>query len=274
MKKSILITGSSAGLGKAVVEYFAAKDWNVVATMRNTSKGEVFKNNPNILVVKLDVTLKETIQPAINEAIKKFGRVDVLFNNVGYGGLQVFEETSDESYRKAFETNFFGHLNVIRSVLPQMRKQKSGFIINVTSLAGLFGIPIQTAYTASKFAMTGFTESHKWELQKQGIDTTVFEVGGMKTEFVNHMTNDREYVIDDYSTYMDKMIPTIEKATEKFQNNATPAEMVAKEVFKLVQMRKKPFRYHPTKDGKIIGFMKRFLSDKMFRKMSTMGLDA
>lgn len=274
MQNTIFVTGSSSGLGKAVTHYFANKGWNVIATMRNPGKGQMYEGTSNIKVIELDVTKPDTINQAVDESIQVFGRIDVLFNNVGYGGLTVFEETSDESFRNAFEANFFGHLNVVRAVLPIMRKQSSGFVINVTSLAGLFGLPMQTTYCSSKFAMTGFTEALKWELKGQGIDTTVFEVGGMKTAFANHMDNNRDHEISDYQPYLDKMIPTIEKATENFLKNAAEASEVAAQVYKLTQMRKKPFRFHPTKDGKIMGVFKRLLPDSLFRKLSTMGLDA
>lgn len=272
-KKTILITGSSSGLGKAVAEHFAVQGWNVAATMRNIAKGKIFHGKSNIKVFELDVTKPETIPSAIGDAIKAFGQIDVLFNNVGYGGLRIFEEMPDDEYRRMFETNFFGHLNVIRAVLPYMRQKKSGFIINVTSLAGLFGLPIQTGYCASKFALTGFTEAHKWELQKLGIETTVFEVGGTKTNFPDHMTNDRRNTIDDYTPYMDRIVPAFAKAIEQFNTRANPPEKVAEQVYKLVHQKKKPFRYHPTRDGKIMGTMKRLLTDKRFRKLSAMGLD-
>ena len=272
--RTILVTGSSGGLGRAVAEYFAGHDgWNVAATMRDTAKGGVFSDMHNVGVFELDVTRPETVRAAVEETVATFGRVDVLFNNVGYGGLLAFEETADESFRRAFETNFFGHLEVMRAVLPVMRAQRSGFIINVTSLAGLFGIPLQSAYCASKFAMTGFTETVKWELASQGIDATVLEVGGMKTEFAAHMTNSREVPIGDYDAYMRRMIPAIEAATKKFQAHAVDPVEVASSVYRLVHMKRKPFRYHPTRDGKIIGVLKRLLPDRVFRKVSAMGLD-
>ena len=159
MGKTILVTGSSSGLGKAVAEHFAGRDgWNVAATMRDPDRGGMFSGIRDIgvfEVFELDVTKPETVRATVDEAVAAFGTIDVLFNNVGYGGLMLFEETTDESFRAAFETNFFGHLEVMRAVLPVMRAQRSGFVINVTSLAGLFGIPLQSAYCASKFAMTG-----------------------------------------------------------------------------------------------------------------------
>ena len=274
MSKTILVTGSSSGLGQAVALHFADKGWNVVASMRNTNKGEVFSGRDNVEVVALDVTKPETMQPAIDRAVDRFGSIDVLFNNVGYGSLMLFEEISDESYRNMFETNFFGHLNVMRAVLPVMRRQQSGYIINVTSLTGLFGIPMQTGYCASKFAMTGFTEAAKWELRSQGIETTVFEVGGMKTEFPDHMKNGREHANSDYDNYMERMVPAIEAATEKFMASASSVGDVAAEVYKLVHKKRKPFRYHPTRDGKIMALLMRVFPDNWFRKVSTMGLEA
>lgn len=274
MSRTILVTGSSSGLGKAVANHFAGRDgWNVAATMRDPARGGMFSGIPDTGVFELDVTKSETIRSAVDEAVAAFGTIDVLFNNVGYGGLMLFEETTDESFRKAFETNFFGHLEVMRAVLPVMRTQRSGFVINVTSLAGLFGIPLQTAYCASKFAMTGFTESVKWELASAGIDVTVFEVGGMKTDFAAHMSNGRELEVGDYDAYMARMVPAIAKATERFEASATDPADVAASVYRLVRMRRKPFRYRPTRDGKALDALKRLLPDRLFRKISAMGLD-
>ena len=274
MSRTILVTGSSSGLGKAVADHFAGRDgWNVAATMRDPARGGMFSGIPDTGVFELDVTKSETIRSAVYEAVAAFGTIDVLFNNVGYGGLMLFEETTDESFRKAFETNFFGHLEVMRAVLPVMRTQRSGFVINVTSLAGLFGIPLQTAYCASKFAMTGFTESVKWELASAGIDVTVFEVGGMKTDFAAHMSNGRELEVGDYDAYMARMVPAIAKATERFEASATDPADVAASVYRLVRMRRKPFRCRPTRDGKALDALKRLLPDRLFRKISAMGLD-
>ena len=274
MNETILVTGSSAGLGKAVAEHFAARDgWNVAATMRDPARGAVFSGMRNAAVFELDVTRPETVRSAVEQTAARFGRIDVLFNNVGYGGLVAFEEITDESFRRAFETNFFGHLEVMRAVLPVMRAQRAGFIINVTSLVGLFGLPLQSAYCASKFALTGFTETVKWELASQGIDATVFEVGGVKTDFVAHMANGRENRIGDYDAYMRRMQPAIEKAIERFSASAAEPAAVAASVYRLVRMKRKPFRYHPTRDGQVIGALKRLLPDRLFRKVSAMGLD-
>lgn len=271
--KTILVTGSSSGLGRAVVEHFSAKGWNVAATMRDTSKGIMLTSLDNVAVIPLDILSKESVRLAVHQAQTRFNTIDVLFNCAGYGSLHVFEGTSDEDFRHNFETNFFGHLSVLRHVLPIMRSQRSGFVVNVTSLAGLFGLPLQTSYCSSKFAMTGFSEALKFELEKQNIDVTVFEVGGMRTEFVENMQNHLEPGIEDYRPYTEKMGPVIDAATKKFLKTAATPDEVAKSLYKLVNMKKKPFRYHPTKDGKIMRLMMRFLPSSTFHKLSTMGLD-
>ncbi|HKJ06229.1 MAG TPA: SDR family NAD(P)-dependent oxidoreductase, partial [Flavobacteriaceae bacterium] len=137
MAKVVLITGGSSGIGKAVGEYLLNKNFIVYGTSRNASGVK----NSKFPIVSLDVTKKETITSAVSEVIKKEGKLDVLVNNAGMGITGPIEETPTDEMRKVFETNFFGAIEVVKAVLPQMRKQKNGLIINVTSIAGYMGLP-------------------------------------------------------------------------------------------------------------------------------------
>jgi NAD(P)-dependent dehydrogenase (short-subunit alcohol dehydrogenase family) len=271
--KTILISGCSAGLGLATAKLFLSHDWNVIATMRSPQHCHELTDSPELIKVAMDVTDKGSIKAAVQAGVDAFGHIDILLNNAGFGGLALFEETSDENFRAMFETNFFGHLNVIREVLPNMRQRQSGSIINVTSLAGSFSFPVQSGYCASKFAFSGFSEAINWELKEQGIDTTIFELGGMRSEFPKHMKNQRDLPISDYDAYMKRMAHNLKSALDKFMSKATSVEDVAEQVLKLAEMKNKPLRFHPTKDGKILSMLKRILPEKSFRKISTMGLD-
>ncbi|WP_075291992.1 SDR family oxidoreductase [Pararhizobium arenae] len=182
MTKTVLITGCSSGFGEAAVRLFAAKGWNVIATMRNPTDGN--EQLPNVLVTRLDVQDRQTIQSAVAEGIAKFGGIDVVVNNAGYGLFGVFEGTSREKVQDQFEVNVFGVMDVIRETLPHFRAKRSGLYINVSSGAGVFGLPMISLYNASKFALEGFSESLSYELASLGIGVKIVEPGGvLETKF-------------------------------------------------------------------------------------------
>ncbi len=178
MKKTILITGASSGFGRAAVKLFQQQGWNVIAGMRTPEK-----MTGDVLVVKLDVTRKPDIAQAISEGIRAFGQIDVLVNNAGFGTLGALEAAPEEVIRHQFEVNFFGVIEVTKAVLPGMRKQGSGVIINVSSIGGRVTFPFSTLYHASKFALEGMTESLQYELNPLGIRLKLVEPAGYKTDF-------------------------------------------------------------------------------------------
>lgn len=182
MTKTVLITGCSSGFGQAAACLFADKGWNVVATMRNPT--EVCDEYPNVFVTKLDVQDRGTIQSAVADGIARFGRIDVVINNAGYGLFGVFEGTSREKVQDQFAVNVFGVMDVIRETLPHFRENRSGLYINVSSGAGVFGLPMISLYNASKFALEGFSESLSYELAALGIGVKIVEPGGvLETKF-------------------------------------------------------------------------------------------
>ena len=183
MKKTVLITGASSGFGRETVKLFHTKGWNVIATMRSPEKETELSELSNILISKLDVTDKVSIQSAIKEGTEKFGSIDVLVNNAGYGALGAMEAATEEQVRQQFDVNFFGLVAVTQAVLPVMREQKSGIIVNVSSVGGRVTFPFSSLYHASKFAVEGLTESLQYELNPMGILLKIVEPGGYKTEF-------------------------------------------------------------------------------------------
>lgn len=172
-KKTVLVTGSSTGLGRATAELFVARGWNVLATMRTP------REIPGAFVAQLDVEKPETIRRAVAEGLARFGRIDVAVNNAGFGLFGVFEATPEEKVREQFEVNVFGVMNVVRAVLPHFRERRGGCIVNVSSGAGVFGLPMISLYTASKFALEGFSESLSYELGTLGIRMKIVEPGGV-----------------------------------------------------------------------------------------------
>ena len=181
MKQTVFITGASSGFGRETVKLFHQKGWNVVATMR--SPDGTFSDLDGVLVTRLDVTDKSSIASAIAAAVQRFGGIDVLVNNAGYGTLGALEAASDAVIREQFEVNFFGLIEVTRAVLPGMRKRGAGVIVNVSSVGGRVTFPFCTLYHATKFAVEGLTESLQYELNPLGIRLKIVEPGGYKTNF-------------------------------------------------------------------------------------------
>lgn len=179
MTKTVLITGCSSGFGKTATHYFVRQGWNVVATMRNVDDGKELAELDGVLVTRLDVQDPVSIETAIEAGIAKFGRIDALVNNAGYGLFGIFEATSPEKIQEQFDVNVFGVMSVTRAILPHFRTNKAGVIINVSSGAGVFALPMISLYCASKFALEGFSEALSYELSGLGIIVKVVEPGGV-----------------------------------------------------------------------------------------------
>lgn len=204
MPQTVLITGASTGFGKATAERFAAHGWNVIATMRNPQAGEALAALPGCLVARLDVQDRSSIEQAITEGIERFGAIDAVVNNAGFGLFGLFETTPREKIQEQFDVNVFGVMDVIRAILPHFRARKAGTIVNVSSGAGVFGLPMIPLYTASKFALEGFSESLSYELASQGIAVKIVEPGGvLDTEFGSRSASEayRMTVPADYEAF-------------------------------------------------------------------------
>ena len=202
MAKTVLITGCSTGLGRLTAKTFQAQGWNVVATMRTPEKESELNQLDNLLLTRLDVTDQASIEQAIASAVDAFGSIDVLVNNAGYGGHAAVEQASDEMVRRMFDTNVFGVFNTTRSIVPLFRKQGSGTIVNVTSMAGMIGIPLESAYCASKWAVEGFTEALALECRDLNIKVHSILPGAYATSFGNNLQDnlgDGDQAIVDHS---------------------------------------------------------------------------
>ena len=178
MAKTMLITGASSGIGKEAAKVFTADGWNVVATMRSPEKEQDLVPSDNLMLTRLDLQNAASIQEAVGQTLKKFGRIDLLVNNAGYGQYGLLEEVTPEKMRQQFETNVFGVIELMRASLPTMRRQRSGMIINVSSGGGIYGVPAMSIYSASKFALEGFSEAVSYELASQNIVVKLIEPHG------------------------------------------------------------------------------------------------
>jgi NAD(P)-dependent dehydrogenase (short-subunit alcohol dehydrogenase family) len=196
-KKIWFITGTSSGLGRELAEEVLAQGYRVVATARTPEvlKNLIEKYPQTARAVKLDVTNLVDVKISVNEALEAFGRIDVLVNNAGYGLVGAIEEASDAQIRQQFETNVFGVLNVLREVLPVLREQKSGHILNISSRLGFFAFPSYGFYSATKFALHGLSEALAQEVAPHGIKVTIVEPGGLRTDFVQRSMSEPENVL-------------------------------------------------------------------------------
>ncbi len=196
------ITGSSTGFGRELAEQVLERGEKVVATARNTKDVEdlVEKYPDTALAVRLDVTKAEDIKNSVKRAVEKFGTIDVLINNAGYGLGGGIEEPSMEQIRHQYETNVFGLIAVMREVLPLMRKQKSGHILNLSSVVGLRSLPSVGYYSSTKFAVESLSEALAEEVEHLGIKVTIVEPGGFRTDFAGRSFMQPENRIDDYVT--------------------------------------------------------------------------
>jgi NAD(P)-dependent dehydrogenase (short-subunit alcohol dehydrogenase family) len=189
MKKTVLITGASSGIGEACARIFAQNDWNVIATMRNPSAKTDLVQLNGVLVMRLDVQDLDSIGRAIEAAVAKFGRIDVLVNNAGYGQYGLFESIPRAKVQEQFDVNVFGVMDVTRAILPHFRHKQTGVIINVSSGAGIFTLPMISLYCASKFALEGFSEALAYELASQNIVIKLVQPhGGVKGTNFNERT--------------------------------------------------------------------------------------
>ena len=195
-----LITGCSKGFGKELAKLVLARGWRAVVTARKVEEVQelVAGNEETALAVTLDVTKPEEIKAAVKQAEEKFGQIDVLVNNAGYGYLAAIEEGEDDAVRKMFETNFFGLVDLTKAVLPGMRARKSGHIVNFSSIGGLVSFGATGYYHATKYAVEGLSESLDIEVKPLGIKVIVVEPGPFRTEWSGASILESKTVIHDY----------------------------------------------------------------------------
>ncbi|MGI0026910.1 MAG: SDR family oxidoreductase [Nitrosopumilaceae archaeon] len=235
MEKVAIVTGSSSGIGFETALDLAREGYFTYATMRNTKKGNEIKEiakkeNLKLETLELDVDKEDSVKNAINKIVKEKGRIDILVNNAGYGLFGCLEDISMEELKAQFETNFFGVVRVSQAVIPVMRKQKSGIIINISSVAGRIGFPVSPGYISSKFAIEGLSESMRYELAPFGINTIIIEPGVIKTNF---MSSTKKSVKSDsvYKDITNKVIAGITMMSEM----GTPPKEVANTIIKAIK---------------------------------------
>jgi short-subunit dehydrogenase len=270
MHQVALITGCSSGIGYETALMLARNGFHTFATMRNTKKLDsleeiIKKERLDLNIRELDVNDDRSIENTINCVKKEANRIDVLINNAGYGLVGFFEDLTLDEIRNQFETNFFGVLNITKKIIPIMRLQKSGIIINVSSGAGQVGFPGISAYVSTKFAIEGFSESLMYELFPYGIKVVIIEPGLIKTNFFRNCIVSEHSMkkSSPYSRSLDKF----QKNVELMQEHATSPIDVAKVILQVLGNNEPKQRYIVGNDVAMILEAKKNLSDIEFKKM-------
>ena len=241
MSKTLLITGASTGFGKHLAEEALKQGYQVIATARQPETLQYLKDTANdkILMLRLDVTDRSSIKEAFNLGLRKFGKIDVLVNNAGFGMIGAVEEFSECEIQQQFDTNFFGALWTIQEALPYMRSQKSGHIINISSVAGFVGYPGSALYAASKHALEGLSQGLEKEVSSLGIYVTMVNPGPFRTNFAGSSLKIASKKIEAYGD-------SVHIRQENLKNNlhgnqAGDPLKAAKAILNVVRMVKPPF---------------------------------
>jgi NAD(P)-dependent dehydrogenase (short-subunit alcohol dehydrogenase family) len=270
-QKVAIVTGSSSGIGLETSVSLAQNGFLTYATMRNLDKSSIIKTAADneslpIKVVQLNVADNRMINNAIQAIVSEAGRIDILVNNAGYGLVGAFEDLSiDDEIKNQYETNVFGLMRVTQAVLPIMRRQKSGIIVNVSSGAGLFGYPGGSAYVSTKFAVEGLSESMAYELEPFGIKVVLIEPGFIKTNFANAMVLAKK--AQDPSSPYSEMMQRIQANSNEMAKNASSVDVVSKAILEAVTSKNPNLRYLVGKDVETWAASKKTMGDTEFHNM-------
>jgi NAD(P)-dependent dehydrogenase (short-subunit alcohol dehydrogenase family) len=261
MNKTILITGSSSGIGRATVLHFQSKGWNVAATMRRPENETSLQQLDNTLVTRLDVTDADSIHSAVKETIDRFGGIDVLVNNAGYGAYGPLESWPMEKIRKQFETNVIGLMEVTKAVLPHFRTNRKGMIINISSVGGKMTFPLGSLYHGTKFAVEGISEALSYEVSAFGGCVKIVEPGMIATDFAGRS----------FDFHQDQSMPEYQPVVGSFfsvlpamAQQASPAEMVAEVIFTAATDGSNQLRYTAGQDAEILISNRQKFDDNSF----------
>jgi NAD(P)-dependent dehydrogenase (short-subunit alcohol dehydrogenase family) len=262
--RTIVITGASSGIGKATARLFAARGWNVVATMRNPGAEQDLRETARLKLVPLDVQNPGSVNAAVAAAIDAFGRIDVWLNNAGYGAFGPLEAGTREEIQRQFDVNFFGLVACVQAIAPHFRANKAGVLINVSSVGGLMTMPSFSVYNASKFAVEGLSEGLWYELGTFGIKVKLIEPGAIKTEFGGRSMDAWDLTrLPDYSEFMAK----VKAARANYVKNASAPELVAEVIYQAATDPSDRLRYLAGPDAKRMWPLRRWLGRRIQMKL-------
>ena len=264
MKKVVLVTGASAGIGKETAKLLAQKGYTVYGAARRVDKMQDLKG-AGIKLLEMDVTDDISMVNGINEIIKQDNTIDILVNNAGYGSYGSVEDVPISEAKYQFEVNVFGLARLTQLVLPYMRKQQSGKIINISSIGGKIGEPHGAWYHATKFAVEGLSDSLRMELKQFGIDVVVIQPGAIKTEWTGIASNN--LLKTSGNTAYKELAQKHAKMFDNAESNGSDPMVIAKTITKAADAKKPKSRYSAGMGAKPILFLRSILSDRMFDKV-------
>jgi NAD(P)-dependent dehydrogenase (short-subunit alcohol dehydrogenase family) len=259
-RQSVLLTGTSSGIGRSAARHFAARGWNVAATMRSPEKEKELGALPNVKLYRLDVTDSASIESALHAAERDFGRLDAVVNNAGYGLDGVFEAMSDDVIRQQFETNVFGLMRVTRAAIPILRARGGGSIVQVASMGGRLAFPLFSIYHATKWAVEGFTESLHYELRAAKIRLKLIEPGTIKTEFYGRS---RVVVGSELPDYRE-IVERAERVSQAPARDGVAPEVVAHAIERAALHRGRRMRFPIGRPAPLLLALKRVLPESWF----------
>lgn len=263
MSKTILITGASSGIGKATVIHFQQQGWNVIATMRSPEKESELNKLKNVQLEKLDVLDLLSIETAINNGISKFGRIDALVNNAGYGAYGPLETFPRENIIRQFNTNVIGLMDVTKAIIPHFRENKSGVIVNISSIGGQMTFALGSLYHGTKFAVEGISESLHYEMKEIGVKVKIVEPGFIATDFGGRSFDFQSGNIEDYQP----MISALMKLWQNPNNIVSPPSLVAEIIYKSVTDGTTQLRYRAGEDANFLLDNRKRMTDAEFFKV-------
>lgn len=266
MTKTILITGASSGIGKASAQLFQAKGWNVVATMRSPEKEAVLNQLDNVLVTRLDVLDLESIDSALQAGIERFGKIDVVLNNAGYGLMGTFESAKRESVMRQFAVNVQGLFDMTQKALPHFRANMDGMFINISSIGGKITFPLMSLYHSTKFAVEGFSESLSYELESIGVKVKIVEPGGVATDFGGRsMDFQHDESLTQYNGFVGGVMKTFGEMMSP-DRMSTP-EMIAEVIYTAATDNSSTLRYRAGADAEQLLDARNSMDDASFVQM-------
>jgi len=261
MKQTILITGASSGIGKETAKLFQSKGWNVIATMRKPENETELTALNNVFVTRLDVVDLDSIQSAVSEGIAKFGRIDVLLNNAGYGAYGPLEAFSRQNIIRQFDTNVIGLIDVTKAILPHFRKNKAGTIINISSIGGKMTFPLGSLYHGTKFAVEGISEALSFELDEFNVKVKIVEPGAIATDFSSRSL---DFSNDESLTEYKRIVGNILAGMPEFFKNASHPAVVAQVIHNAATDGTNQLRYTAGDDAKMIIAQRQQVDDASF----------
>lgn len=266
MSKTILITGCSTGIGRMTARYFQEKGWNVAATVRANPEADTELNAlDNVLVAALDVTKEDTIKRAVQATIDRFGKIDVLLNNAGYGSYGILEATPEAAIRMQYDVNVIGTLLVSKNVIPHMRKAGEGTIINISSMGGKITFPLGTLYHGSKFAVEGMSEALSFELDAIGIRVKLVEPGLINTNF--EATVMQNFHIDQGQMEYGEFLQKVMAGMQQMGGQGSEPVIVAEKIYEAATDGKKQLRYIAGADAEQVIAARKQLDDEAYMAM-------